>query len=231
MNSSHPIVLIPGLACSARLFEAQIPSLWQFGSVQIADHRQHDTMSEIAKEILATAPPKFTLMGLSMGGYISFEILRQAPERVMKLALLDTSARPDTAEQTAARKVAMDQATSGKYEEAMKASLPFVFHDFDNPRLQKIFLQMTEDTGIDAFLRQQNAIMSRPDSRPDLKNILCPTLVLGGREDKLTPPEVMSEIANGLPRSEYVTIPNCGHASTLEQPELVTNALVKWLKK
>ena len=109
---SLPIVLIPGLTCTARLYAEQIPALWPFGPVTVADHRRDDSMAAIARRILAAAPPRFALAGLSMGGYIAFEIMRQAPERVVKLALLDTGARGDTPEQTERRQILMAKTKS-----------------------------------------------------------------------------------------------------------------------
>src|SRR5947209_3549893 len=107
MRAPPPIVLVPGLLCSARLYAEQIPALWRFGSVSIADHRRDDTMEAIAERILADAPPKFALVGLSMGGYIALSMMRRAPERVARLALLDTNARPDTPEQSERRRALM----------------------------------------------------------------------------------------------------------------------------
>src|SRR6202050_2811455 len=106
-NSSSdalPVVLVPGLNCSARLYAEQVPALWQFGPVTVADHRRDDSMAAFARRILASAPPRFALAGLSMGGYIAFEVIRQASDRVTKLALLDTGARPEVPERTAQRK-------------------------------------------------------------------------------------------------------------------------------
>src|SRR5690242_7302262 len=113
MNEPLPLVLVPGLFCTARLYTEQIPALWKFGPTTVADHTRHDNMEAIARSILSTAPPKFALVGLSMGGYICFEIFRQARERIAKLALLDTSARPDTPEQTTVRQQQMELAANG----------------------------------------------------------------------------------------------------------------------
>src|ERR1700722_9604776 len=123
-----PIVLIPGLTCTARLYAEQIPVLWPFGPVTIADHRRDDSMAAIARRILATAPERFALAGLSMGGYIAFEIMRQAPQRVAKLALLDTGARGDTAEQTERRKLVIALAKNGRYAEVPDIAFPVYVH-------------------------------------------------------------------------------------------------------
>src|SRR5215470_18356341 len=128
MNESLPIVLIPGLLGSPRLYAEQIPQLWRLGPVTVADHTRDDTMGGIARRILAAAPPRFALIGLSMGGYISFEILRVAPERVVKLALLDTSARPDLPEQSEVRRAQIAEARSGKLHDVVERAFPTWVH-------------------------------------------------------------------------------------------------------
>jgi pimeloyl-ACP methyl ester carboxylesterase len=231
MSDPLPVVLIPGLTCTARLYAEQIPALWRFGAVMIADHTRDDSMTAIARRILAAAPPRFALAGLSMGGYIAFEIVRQAPERVAKLALLDTGARGDTPEQTERRKIVIGLARSGRYAEVPDIAFPVYVHRdrHGDAALKRVVRTMAEDTGAQAFLRQQQAIISRPDSRPGLGAISCPTLVLVGDGDEATPPELAREIAAGVPGSRLVLIPRCGHLSTLEQPEAVTQALVEWM--
>jgi pimeloyl-ACP methyl ester carboxylesterase len=231
MSDPLPIVLVPGLNCSARLYAEQVPALWGCGPVTIADHRRDDSVEAIAARILATAPPRFALAGLSMGGYIAFAIVRQAPERVARLALLDTSARPDTAEQSERRRSMIALAESGRFAEVSDLLFPvFVHRDrHGDEALRRIVRTMAEETGPDAFVRQQKAIMSRPDCRPVLKSIRCPTLVLVGDGDALTPPVLSEEIAAGIAGARLVRVPDCGHLSTLERPEPVNLALVDWL--
>jgi pimeloyl-ACP methyl ester carboxylesterase len=226
-----PIVLVPGLLCSPLLYANQIPALWQFGPVMVADHRRDDTMDAIAKRILASAPPRFALAGLSMGGYISYAILRAAPERVTRLALLDTGSRADLPEQTERRKAQIELARAGRLSEIAETLWQvFVHKDRQgDAALKKIVLHMAQHTGADAFIRQQMAIMSRPDSRPDLPKIKCPTLVLVGEGDQLTPPNLAEEIAGAVPNSRLVVIPDSGHLSTLERPDAVSTALVQWM--
>ncbi len=227
-----PIVLIPGLTCSARLYAEQIPALWRFGPVTVADHTRDDSMAAIARRILAAAPPRFALAGLSMGGYISFEIMRQAPQRVAKLALLDTGARADTAEQTERRQVPIVLAESGRYAEVPDLAFPIYVHRkrHNDEALKRVVRAMAEETGAEAFLRQQRAIIGRSNSRPGLAAIACPTMVLVGEGDEATPPELAREIAAGIPGSRLVIIPDSGHLSTLEQPQAVTEALVEWMR-
>ena len=227
-----PIVLVPGLNCSARLYAEQIPVLWRFGPVTVADHTRDASIAAIAHRILAAAPPRFALGGLSMGGYIALEIMRQAPQRVAKLALLDTSARPDDAELTARRQAPMAKARAGKLIEVADESFVFYVHPdrHGDVALRDVARAMAEETGVEAYLRQQQAIIARPDSRPTLSAIRCPTLMLVGAEDKGTPPEFAREIAAGIAGARLVIVPECGHLSTLERPQAVTKALVEWMQ-
>jgi pimeloyl-ACP methyl ester carboxylesterase len=226
-----PTLLLPGLAATARLYAAQIPLLWQFGPVMLADHRRDDSIGAIARRILDQAPPRFALLGLSMGGYIGFELLRQAPGRVVRLALLDTTARPDTPEQTARRRVLIEQARTGRFGEVADLLYPGLVHPdrLGDDSLREQVRCMAEETGAEAFIRQQTAIMNRLDSRPQLAAIGCPTLVLVGDADQLTPPERAQEIAAAIPGARLVVVPASGHLSTLEQPERVNAALLEWL--
>lgn len=230
--SSLPILLIPGLGCTPRLYAEQLPALWTFGPVTVADHRRADSMDAIARQILDTAPPRFALAGLSMGGYIALAIMRIAPERVVRLALLDTGARSDTPEASERRKAAIALAKAGKLDEINAMLWPVLVHKNrqGDAALKKIAGDMTLAAGAEAFVRQQTAIMTRPDSRPGLPAITCPTLILVGDGDQLTPPALSEEMASLIPGSRLVVVPDCGHLSTLERPEAVTQALVAWMK-
>ncbi len=231
MNAPLPTLLVPGLSLTARLYEAQIPALWQFGPVMVADHRRDDSIAAIARRVLDHAPPRFSLLGLSMGGYIALELLRQAPQRVARLALLDTSARPDTAVQSARRREMIELARAGRYGEIADLSYPLLVHADrlgDQP-LRELLRSMAQDTGAESYIRQQTAIMNRCDSRPGLAAIACPTLVLVGDADQLTPPALAQEIAAAIPGARLTVVPASGHLSPLEQPQRVTAALVDWL--
>src|SRR4051794_14499362 len=162
MSGALPIVLVPGLNCSARLYAEQIPALWGFGPVTIADHRRDDSVAAIAAHILATAPPRFALVGLSLGGYIALAIMREAPDRVARLALLDSSARPDTAEQSERRRSMILLAKTGLFSGVPDLLFP-VFVDRDrhgDEALRTIVRTMAMETGPEAFVRQQRAIMT-----------------------------------------------------------------------
>ena len=231
MPESLAVVLVPGLNCSPRLYAPQIPELWRFGPVSIADHARDDTMAAIAKRILDDAPPRFALAGLSMGGYIALEIIRQAASRVAKLALLDTGPRDDPPEAQAKRRTNIAAAEAGRFDEIIDAQFPLYVHPnrANDARLKSTYLAMCHDVGPDAYVRQQKAIMRRADSRPLLPNIRCPTLVLVGAQDEATPLALSEEMAAAIPGARLVTVPDCGHLSTLERPEAVTSALAEWM--
>jgi pimeloyl-ACP methyl ester carboxylesterase len=232
MTEPLPIVLVPGLLTSPRLYAAQLPALWQHGPVTIADTTRDDTIAAIASRILADAPPRFALAGLSMGGYICFEIVRQAPDRVDRLALLDTSARTDTPEVTERRQAQIAMARGGRFAEVADQQFPLLIHPSrqGDPSARELVRLMADETGPDAFIRQQQAIIGRVDSRPGLGAIDRPTLVLVGDCDQLTPPELSAEIAGGIPGARLVVVAGSGHLTPLDQPEEVTKALVEWLQ-
>lgn len=227
-----PTVLVPGLNCSARLYAEQIPALWRFGPVMVADHTRDDTMTAIARRVLADAPPRFALAGLSMGGYIALEIMRQAPQRVVKLALMDTGARADPPEQTKRRQTPMELARTGHFAKVIDDSFMVFVHPerYGDAALKSIVRLMGEETGPEAYLRQQHAIIARLDSRPGLAAIRCPTTVIVGEQDTATPAELAQEIAAGIAGSRLVVIARCGHLSTIEQPHAVTKALIEWME-
>jgi pimeloyl-ACP methyl ester carboxylesterase len=228
-----PILLIPGLNCSARLYAGQIPSLWVLGPVIVADHRRDDRMPAIARRILERAPSRFRLAGLSMGGYIALEIMRQAPERVTKLALLDTSARPDLPEQTERRRKLIALAHEDRMTEINDALWPLLVHEsrMRDRDLRALVDQMAAETGPAAFIREQEAIISRADSRPLLSAIRCPTLVVVGEEDRLTPPDLAREIAQGIPAARLEIVARSGHLTSIEQPDAITKLLTGFFER
>ena len=232
MDNSMPILLVPGLVSSPRIYAPVIPALWRFGPVTVANHIRDDNMGAIARRILAEAPPRFALAGHSMGGYIAFEIMRQAPERVAKLALLNTQARPDTPEATARRRGQIARAQGGEFRAILDELFPGFVHPSrrDDASLRQLVYDMGEDVGAEGFVRQQTAVMSRPDSRPALAWIKCPTLVLSGDEDNPIPNSLSVEMANGIPAAKLKILANCGHLPQPEQSQATADALGEWLR-
>jgi pimeloyl-ACP methyl ester carboxylesterase len=232
MPAVHELILIPGLLCTADLYAPQVAVLSASTRIAVANHTVAASISDIARVILASAPQRFSLCGLSMGGYLAFEIMRQAPERVIRLALLDTSAKPDTPERTVARGVLVARAEREGLGGVSQSLLPQWVHPrrLSDPALAATVARMAADTGVTHFARQQAAIAGRADSRPGLAAIKVPTLVLVGREDAATPVADAEEIARGISGSKLVVVEDCGHLSTLEQPGAVNRALGAWLE-
>lgn len=225
------LLLLPGLLNNSRLWEHQVEHLSDVVSPVVADVTGADSIALLASEALAQLPAeRFLLAGLSMGGYIALEIMRQAPERVQALALLDTMARPDTREATEARHRLMDIAAKdfARVNEVLMPRLVHPDHQ-DDPRLKAVIDGMADDLGKDVFVRQQRAIIDRIDSRPYLTRIQCPTLVVCGREDVIASVEIHEDMAEAIPNARLVVIEHCGHLSPLERPEEVTQALRSWI--
>ena len=185
----------------------------------------------MAERILEQAPDSFALAGLSMGGYVAQEIMRQEPERVERLALIDTQARADSAEQVKTRKDLIRLATIGKFKGVTPRLLPnLVHHDrLDDPAVRDVVLEMAERVGQEAFVRQQTAVLGRKDGREDLRSIRVPTVVVCGRQDILTPPHLHGEMADRVPGARLVIVEGAGHLAPLEQPHAVTAVLRYWL--
>jgi pimeloyl-ACP methyl ester carboxylesterase len=226
-----PLLLIPGLNCTADLWGAQVAAFAADRPVVVADHGRADTMAAIAEQILAEAPPRFALAGLSMGGYVAMEILRQAPERVDRLALLDTQARADGDEARAARAQQIEIAETGGFDRIADLQIPRLLSPSHQkePRLVDLVRRMASETGAAAFVRQQKAILGRIDSRPSLRSIACPTTVIVGVEDAITPVDLAREMAEAIPGAVLEVIDDSGHLSTFEAPEAVNAALARWL--
>jgi pimeloyl-ACP methyl ester carboxylesterase len=232
MDDTMPILLVPGLAGSPRIYAPIIPALWRFGPVTVANHIRDDNIGVIARRILAEAPPRFALAGHSMGGYIAFEIMRQAPQRVAKLALINTQARPDTPEATARRRAQIAAVEAGGFGNSIEALYAGFVHPsrLNEDALRTLVREIAHDVGPDAFVRQLTAIMGRPDSRPTLAFIRCPTLILTGDEDNTIPNSLSTEMANGIHGAKLTVISHCGHLPPVEQPQATADALVEWLR-
>ena len=228
--SSFPVYALPGLLNDAHLWQHQAAGL-KGRPLVTADLTGHDCIAALASSALASAPAdRFALLGLSMGGYVALEIMRQAPERVVALALLDTNARPDSAAATENRKNLLALARTD-FAAVVQSLTPRLVHPrhLGEAAIVGVIEAMAQSVGANAFERQQKAIMSRIDSRPFLSAIACPTLVLCGREDTLTPVELHEEMASAIVYSRLVVIEQCGHMSPLEQAQQVTEALLTWL--
>lgn len=231
--AEETLILVPGLLCTEALFAPQVSALADLADIRVTRaQREADTLGAIAEAILAEAPERFALAGLSFGGYVTFELLRRAPERITRVCLMDTTARSDTPERAALRRQFLEQARAGRFLGVTDRLLPNLIHPdrLQDARLTGIVKQMALDVGPEAFERQQTAILARPDSRPDLSAIAVPSLVLCGRQDVMTPLEAHEEMAAGIEGARLAVIEDCGHLSTIERPEAVNAELRAWLQ-
>ena len=221
-----PLVLLPGLLCDARLWRDMVLPMRHTVAPMVADLTLDDTIPAMAARTLAAAPSRFALAGLSMGGYVALEIMRQAPDRVTHLALLDTSARADTDERRETRRKGIDNVKLGKFIGVSRGLLPSLVapHNLDTPLSEEV-QAMAERVGQDAYIRQQMAIMGRVDSRTLLSTISVPTMVGVGEEDILIPPEMSQEMADTIPHAELVHFAQSGHLPTMENPADVAEAM------
>lgn len=231
------LLLLPGLLCDARLWRDILPLL-PMAEPLVADLTLDDDLDAIAARALATADSAWgpgarcAVAGLSMGGYAAFALWRAAAHRVSHLALLDTTARPDTEEQSRKRRALMTLSEQGQFRGVTPRLLPQLLHAsrVSSPLAQDV-MEMADRVGHAAFLRQQRAIMGRPDSRPGLPGITVPTLVGVGEADVLTPPKLADEMAAAIPGAALHHFPGCGHLPTMEEPALVAGAMAEWLAR
>lgn len=228
-----PLVFLPGLLCDAALWHHQQQGLNDIATMSVADLTRADNIPALAQYVLDNAPPRFALAGLSMGGYVAQEMMRQAPARVSHLALINTSARADTPETHRRRQGLIGLAHHGKFKGVTPRLLPQLIHPdrlHDAPLCQLV-MDMAERVGRDAFVSQQKAILGRVDGRADLPNITVPTLIIVGAEDAISPRDHAEEMAALIPTAELHVLPHCGHLSPLEQPDTVTALLRSWLAR
>ncbi len=226
----QPLLLLPGALCDAALFRHQIAGLSDIADVRVGDLTRDDSIPAMAERVLAAAPARFALAGLSLGGYVALEIMRRAPDRVARLALLGTTAE---AEQGAGEGASGNQARGGASGAlgSMGPMTSLLVHPMrlGDRRLTVILNAMAERVGRKAFQRQQRASLHRPDSRGDLAAIRCPVLLLSGRQDPIVPAVAVAAMAKEIEGSRTIVIEECGHLSPLERPEAVTKALREWL--
>lgn len=231
MSDRTPLLFMPGLLCDTALWGHQLATLTDVAEMTLADMTQDDSIDAMARRALDAAPDRFALCGLSMGGYAAQAVMRLAPERVTRLALLDTAPGPDTPERTAGRRDLMARAAAGDLEGVIDHHMTgfIAANRQDDGKLTAVVRASARNVGAEAYQRQQTAIIERPDNRPNLAAIACPTLVLCGRLDVMTPPAVHEEMASAIPGAKLVIVENCGHLSPLERPEAVSAVLRYWL--
>lgn len=227
---ADPVVLITGQLLTDAVWQ-DIGAAWAGRGVLMADHRQDDRIEDFAQRVLDNAPPTFVLVGHAMGGFIAFDIMRRAPQRVSKLVLISTLASADGPAQTARRQGYSDLVEAGQFDQVVEERIPLLFppEKRQDERLIGLARRMASDTGADAFLAQQRAIMARIDSRPDLHKITVPTLLIWGEQDGITSRAHHEEIAAEIAGAEFVTLPNIGHLPTIEAPQETAQIIANFI--
>lgn len=232
-HQQNKILFLPGLLCDHELWVNQTKAAKTHGYVPyVADLTRDDTVEEMAKSALAAIDGDFDLCGLSMGGYVAMEIMRQAPERVKKLIIIASSSRQDSADKKEQRKGLIELAQKGRFKGVTPRLLPLLIHEsrLGDKHITQPILDMAERVGLQAFLNQQNAILSRTDSRPYLPKIQKSSLIISGLQDQITPPDCAEEMAHLIPNSQLVLLDDCGHLPPMEWPEKVNQAIFAFLQ-
>ena len=229
----EPLVLLPGMMCDARLFHPQIELFSSNRSLMVMELKGKKTMAGLAKSVLERAPERFALAGLSMGGIVAMEIIRQEPDRVTRLALMDTNPLADPPEKAAQRKSQINRVMAGALRSVMRDEIKpnYLCHASKSHDILKICMDMAQDLGPKVFQDQSSALQNRPDQCNTLQLVNVPSLVLCGNDDQLCPISrhiLMRDLIKG---SRLEIIPNAGHLPTLEQPELTNRKLEEWLKQ
>lgn len=226
-----PLVLLPGLLNTRRVYEHQVEALEDIADIVVPELWHDDTIGAMAETALAAAPPTFALCGFSMGGYVAFEIFRRAPTRVERIALIDTQAAPDSPESRTRRQAFIEQTRLGRFHGVHPTLLPQIIHPtrLKDAAVTQPILDMAKEIGGDGFVRQQQAILGRADSRPLLVEIEVPAVVIVGRQDMATPLPRSQQMATDIANAQLVILEECGHVSPLERPAEVSAALRRWL--
>ncbi len=228
------LILVPGLAANAMMWQHQLPVLPAPLRTHVTDvHARHASIEQMAAALLQEHAGDLVLCGASMGGIVAMEAVRQAPQRVRGLALLGTNARPETDDMRQLREMAITLFEAGRAAEVLRANLPLAFHASraNDAQLAQTYLDFVLQAGAGQLVRQNRAIITRPDARAHLASVACPVLVMCGDSDQLTPPECSREIADLVPAAQLVIVPQCGHMLTMERPEFVTATLLAWLDR
>jgi len=229
MNKSQ-LLMIPGLAATSRMWEDVSDELSDVVDCKIAALPGLDDLGAIADAILGDIDGPFALAGWSMGGYLAFELLRRAPDRVERLALMSTTAHPESREVRLRRRIMVRDAKKGYLDLIRQATPRFLHPDHAGDEIiGRIMVEQADDVGLDAFCRHQSAIMNRPDYRPLAAALDMPVVVMVGDGDIVTPISDHAEMARSIPGAELVVVPGAGHMVTLENPHETACALRHWM--
>lgn len=231
MANQRDIVLIPSQLCMELVFENQMATLSALGRPRVFTQRDHDTVGAMAQSVLDASAPNFALITHGMGGFVAFEMLRREPARITRLILMSALAPADTPKQTERREGYLRLVEQGKFDGIIEERIPMLVHPArtGDVAITSILRRMAKDTGPEIFQRQQRAIMARPDSRPSLGAIACPTMLLFGRQDGITTLDHQTEMLNAMPDVRLEILEECGHMMMLEKPADVNGRISTFL--
>jgi pimeloyl-ACP methyl ester carboxylesterase len=231
MTGKLPLLLIPGLAGNKTMWEPQIQGLSDIADCWVAPLPATDDLGTMAQYILDEAPARFALAGWSMGGYLSFEILHRAPDRVLRLALMSTTAEPETDEVSKRRWVSIAAVERDGFLTEIRSLSPRFLHPetHRDGHIVELMVRQAFEIGPEAYRQHHLAMMNRPDYRPLLAHIDCPTLVVGGRQDYITRTTSQARMARGIAAAKLVLLERCAHMVTLERPDETVQAMRQWL--
>ncbi|MGB1961429.1 MAG: alpha/beta fold hydrolase [Candidatus Puniceispirillaceae bacterium] len=229
---NEPLVLLPGMMCDARLFAPQIAKFSSARGVMVAPLTGDKSFAGLAQSFLRHAPPRFALAGLSMGGIAAMEIIRQAPERISRLALLDTNPLVDPTDRAKQRNEQMRRVAGGSLQQIMRDEMKphYLAKSPNRDAVLDLCMDMALALGADVFITQSCAVRDRPDQCETLRGVKVPTLILCGAEDRLCPVERHQMMQGLITGAELVVIDKAGHLPTIEQPQSTNEALEQWLK-
>lgn len=229
---TDPVLFLPGMMCDARLFQPQITALSGERAVQVAPITRGERIEEIASDVLVNAPPKFALAGLSMGGIVAMEVYRRAPDRVTRIALMDTNPLEEAPAYAALRDPQMARVKAGLLEEVMRDEMKpnYLAPGPGRPAVLGLVMEMALSLGPEVFIRQSRALQRRRDQQKTLRQIDVPALILCGEHDALCPIKRHTFMAELIETAELRVIEDAGHLPTLEQPDYVNDALQEWLR-
>ena len=232
MGMGEPLIFLPGMMCDERLFAPQIAAFSDRYAPSVPVLK-HDTIEGMARAVLAEAPDgPLNVAGLSMGGIVAMMMAALEPERIGRLALLDTNHLADAAGRFDIRNRQIADVKAGQLHAVMvEEMLPHYLAEANTARadLTDLIIAMAMDLGEDVFVAQSLALRDRPDQSSVLEAYKGPALVLHGEEDRLCPPERHRQMAALLGNATYAGISGAGHISTLENPHAVNDALAAWL--
>lgn len=234
VSTPEPLVMLPGMMCDARLYGPQTEAFRTEREVYVPAYANVNSIGSIVERLLQELPERFALAGLSMGGIVAMELIRIAPERVTRLALMDTNPRSELVEVQQAREPQIEAVMRGELADVMTSQMICRYLSDQTPNAEEIeslCLEMALDLGNEAFVAQSRALQSRPDQQESLPHIKVPTLILMGRDDQLCPLDRHKRMLELIPGAWFVEIDAAGHLPTLEQPALTNEALKEWLER